>query len=162
MYFTKPHNGNRPNCTPCFLSTKFHSLLEPLDHKNSLLLHNGRVNKAYMSRLMTKPTKWHVRPAKTQISLGIRQVRSESSQSAWRNTGSLPTHWAHSEDSDQTGRLSRLFWVFARRTVILLVLSWGLDGWMDELGFYVPSTVFQSFRDDGRVNMNGSVQWSAV
>ena len=36
------------------------------------------------------------------------------------------------------------------------------DGWMDELGFYVPSTVFQSFRDDGRVNMKGSVQWSAV
>ena len=29
---------------------------------------------------------------------------------------------------------------------------------MDELGFYVPSTVFQSFRDDGRVNMRGSVQ----
>ena len=27
-----------------------------------------------MSRLMTKPTKWHVRPAKTQISLGIRPV----------------------------------------------------------------------------------------
>ena len=22
------------------------------------------------------------------------------------------------------------------------------DGWMDDLGFYVPSTVFQSFRDD--------------
>ena len=33
---------------------------------------------------------------------------------------------------------------------------------MDELGFFVPSTVFQSFRDDGRVNMEGSVQWSAV
>ena len=31
-------------------------------------------------------------------------------------------------------------------------------GWMDELGFYVPSTVFQSFQDDGRVNMKGSVQ----
>ena len=31
-------------------------------------------------------------------------------------------------------------------------------GWMDELGFYAPSTVFQSFRDDGRVNMKGSVQ----
>ena len=27
-----------------------------------------------MSRNMTKPTKWHVRPAKTQISLGIRPV----------------------------------------------------------------------------------------
>ena len=32
------------------------------------------------------------------------------------------------------------------------------DRWMDELWFYVPSTVFQSFRDDGRVNMKGSVQ----
>ena len=31
-------------------------------------------------------------------------------------------------------------------------------GWMDELGFNVPSTVFQSFRDDGRVNVKGSVQ----
>ena len=30
--------------------------------------------------------------------------------------------------------------------------------WMDELGFYVPSTVFQSFQDDGRMNMKGSVQ----
>ena len=30
------------------------------------------------------------------------------------------------------------------------------NGWMDELGFYVPSTVFQSFLDDGRVK--GSVQ----
>ena len=29
---------------------------------------------------------------------------------------------------------------------------------MDGLGFYIPSTVFQSFRDDGRVNMKGSVQ----
>ena len=28
----------------------------------------------HLSRLMTKPTKWHVRPAKTQISLGIRPV----------------------------------------------------------------------------------------
>ena len=37
-----------------------------------------------MSRDMTKPTKWHVRPAKTQISLGICPVWSESSFSAWR------------------------------------------------------------------------------
>ena len=33
-----------------------------------------------------------------------------------------------------------------------------LQRWMDVLGFYVPSTVFQSFRDDGRVNMKSSVQ----
>ena len=74
---------------------------------------------------MTKPTKWHVRPSKTQISLGIRPVCSESPLSAWRKLGSLATHWAHSEDSDQTGRMHRLIWVFGWRTVILLVLSWG-------------------------------------
>ena len=66
-----------------------------------------------------------VRPAKTQISLGIRPVWSESSLSARRKLGSLATHWAHSEDSDQTGRMPRLIWVFAGRTVILLVLTWG-------------------------------------
>ena len=57
-----------------------------------------------------------VRPAKTQISLGIHPVWSESSLSVWRKLGSLSTHWAHSEDSDQTGRMPRLIWVFAGRT----------------------------------------------
>ena len=37
-----------------------------------ILIHLG----AKISQLMTKPTKWHVRPAKTQISLGIRPVWS--------------------------------------------------------------------------------------
>ena len=32
-------------------------------------------------------------------------VWSESSLSAWRNLGSLATHWVHSEDSDQTGQM---------------------------------------------------------
>ena len=64
-----------------------------------------------------------VRPAKTQISLGIRPVWSESLLSAWRKLGSLATHWAHSKGSDQTGRMPRLIWVFAGRTLILLVLS---------------------------------------
>ena len=41
-----------------------------------------------------------VRPANTQISLGIRPVWSESSLSAWRKLGSLATHWAHSKDSE--------------------------------------------------------------
>ena len=48
---------------------------------------------------MTKPTKWHVRPAKPQISLGIRPVWSESSLSAWRGIRPLATHWVHSKDS---------------------------------------------------------------
>ena len=74
-----------------------------------------------LSRLMTKPTKWHVRPEKTQISLGICQVWSESSLSVWRKLESLDTHWVHSKDSDQTGRMPRLNWVFAGRTVILMV-----------------------------------------
>ena len=69
-----------------------------------------------VSCLMTKPTKWHVRPAKTQISLGIRPVWSESSLSAWRKLGSLATHWAHSEDSDQIGLMPRLIWVFTGLT----------------------------------------------
>ena len=56
-----------------------------------------------------KTNKMTVRPVKTQISLGIRPVWSESSLSAWRNLGSLATHWSHGEDPDQT----------------LLVVSWG-------------------------------------
>ena len=70
-----------------------------------------------------KTNRMSVRPAKTQISLGICPVWSESSLSAWRKLGSLATHWADSEDSDQTGRMPRLIWVFAGRTLILLVLS---------------------------------------
>ena len=45
---------------------------------------------ANMSQLVTKPTKWHVRPAKTQISLGIRPVWSESS---------LCAHWVAKDSS---------------------------------------------------------------
>ena len=51
-----------------------------------------------MSHLMTKPTKWHVRPVKTRISLGNCPAWSESSLSAWRKLRSLATHWAHCKD----------------------------------------------------------------
>ena len=69
----------------------------------------------YMSRRMIKPKKWSLHPVKTQISLGIHPVCSESSLSAWRNIGPSATHWAHCKDSDQTGRMPRLIWVFAGR-----------------------------------------------
>ena len=72
-----------------------------------------------------KTNKVVVRLAKTQISLGNHPVWSESSLSAWRNLESLATQWAHSEDSDQTGRMPRLIWAFAGRTLTLLVLSRG-------------------------------------
>ena len=55
------------------------------------------------------------RPAKTQISLGIHPVWSESSMSAWRKCGSLTTYKAHSEESDQTGQLPSLVWAFTGR-----------------------------------------------
>ena len=65
---------------------------------------------------MTKPIKWHVHPVKTQISLGIRPVWSESSLCAkWVAKDPNFLH-ADSEDSDQTGRMPRLIWVFAGRT----------------------------------------------
>ena len=53
--------------------------------------------KFYLSQRITKPTKWHVCPAKTQISLGIRPVISESSKSTERTV-----------KTDQTGRMPRL------------------------------------------------------
>ena len=72
-----------------------------------------------MSGLMTKPTKWHVRPAKTQIGLGTHPAWSESSLSAWRKLGSLATHWVHSKDSDQTGQMPRLSLCWAHRSFCL-------------------------------------------
>ena len=64
-----------------------------------------------------------MRPAKTQISLGIYKVWSESLLSAWRKLGSLATHWAHSEDSDQTGRMHGYFVGFVTRWLICLQFS---------------------------------------
>ena len=57
-----------------------------------------------------------VRPAKTQISLDIRPVWSESSLCAQRVAKDPSFLHADSEDSDQTGRMPRLIWVFAGRT----------------------------------------------
>ena len=64
-----------------------------------------------------------VRPAKTQISLGIHPVWSESSLCAQCVAKDPMLLHVDSEDSDQTGRMPRLIWVFAGRTAILLVLS---------------------------------------
>ena len=64
-------------------------------------------------------------PAKTQISLDMRPVWSASSLCAqWVAKGPRFLH-ADSEDSDQTWQMPRLIWVFAGRTLTLLVLSWG-------------------------------------
>ena len=70
-----------------------------------------------------KTNKMSVRPAKTQISLGIRTVWSESSLSAQWVAKDPSFLRADSEDTDQTGRMPRLIWVFAGRTTTLLILS---------------------------------------
>ena len=64
---------------------------------------------------MTNPTKWHVHPAKTQT--------DQSSQCAQLVAEDPMFLHANSKDSDQTGQMPRLIWVFAGRNVILLVLS---------------------------------------
>ena len=64
-----------------------------------------------------------VHPAKTQASMGIRPVWSESSLCAqWVAKDQRFLH-VDSEDSYQTGQMPRLIWVFAGRTLISLVLS---------------------------------------
>ena len=80
--------------------------------------------KHHLSRLVTKPTKWPLRPVKTQISLRIHPVRSETSLSAWRNIGSLATHWGHCKDcSDWVDAQADLNLCWAH--IILLAVSWG-------------------------------------
>ena len=57
-----------------------------------------------MNHLMTKPTKWHVRPAKTQISLGN---RTAFACAQWVAEDPMILH-ADSKDSGQTEWMPRL------------------------------------------------------
>ena len=55
----------------------------------------------------------------------------QSSLSAWRNLRHVryyANHWAHSEYSDQTGRMPRLIWVFAGHTCqfVCFIIMWWL------------------------------------
>ena len=57
-----------------------------------------------MSRNVRKHTFWHVRPAKTQISLHTRRTCSDCLLSVWRNLASLAIQNTPNEDSDQPVR----------------------------------------------------------
>ena len=91
------------------------------------------------SRITTKPTKWHVCPAKTQISLGICPVWSESSLSAWKKTwvlsyplkaqrrlwsdwadaqADLSLCWAHSHFVGFVMRRLKWFWLLTLLSLI--------------------------------------------
>ena len=85
----------------------------------------------------------------------IRVVWSESSLSIWRNLGPLATHWAHSEDSDQpghhsdqTGRMPRLIWVFAGRTVTV--------------GFVMSRLIWKNSRRESTTVLTYQVLWQEV
>ena len=77
-----------------------------------------------LSRLMTKPAKWLC--AHRRLRSDWASTQSDQSSLCAQLVAEDPVFLhANSEDSDQTGRMPRLTWVFAGRTVILLVLSWG-------------------------------------
>ena len=69
-----------------------------------------------------------VRPAKAQISLGVRPVWSESSLSAWRKLASFATHWAGSEDwSDWADALADLSfrWAHIHFVNFVIIIKYG-------------------------------------
>ena len=96
-----------------------------------------------------KPTKRHVRPAKTQISLGICPIWSESSLSAWRKLGSLTTHWGHRPSGYPGWSESSL-----GAHITLLVLSWGGSNCVNNL--YITfckilfTVIIQEIRTSGK------------
>ena len=114
-----------------------------------------QICKTNMSRDMTKPTKWVC----TQWRLRSAWASAQSDQSLRcpheKKLGSLATHWAYSEDSDQTGRMPRLIWVFAWCShVVSYVMSrliWHCGGLSYLLHFHhaysesFPSTVCKLF-----------------
>ena len=90
---------------------------------------------------MIKPTKWHIRLAKTRISLGICPVWSKSSLFAWRKLGSLASHWVQSEDwSDWADAQADLSLRWAH--VILLVLSWSGSNLFKAVNIYLKAEVW--------------------
>ena len=94
-----------------------------LDEAHILQSHFKRLCYFTIEPRHDKTNKVTVRLTKTQISLGIRPVWSESSLcSQWVAKDPSFLH-ADNEDVDQTGRMPRLIWVFAGHTLILLVLS---------------------------------------
>ena len=77
----------------------------------------------------------------------------ESSLSAWRKLGSLATHWVHSEDSDQTGRMPRLIWGFAGRTChfVSFVTRWLIFVFYHSGYYLCRVSLFLSYSDTVRI-----------
>ena len=97
--------------------TYFPSLVNDGFENTELPLHSWNRNSfSYLSCSTTKPTQWHVHPAKTQISHAHPRSLTEFLPCAqWVTEVPMFLH-VDSEDSDQTGWIPRLIWVFAGRT----------------------------------------------
>ena len=89
-----------------------------------------------------------VRQAKTQISLGIRLVWSESSLSAWRKLGSLATHWAPRLIWAPLGAHSFYWFCYVAAPMFLLVFfshkrliahQYSIKAWLLRIHFFSSS-----------------------
>ena len=106
---------------------------------SSLIFYNLNVKmRNNMSRGTVFPTRLHEHPAKTQISLRIRAVWSESTLPVCRGFRSLTTHRVPCEDSDQTVRMRKKL-IFSRDTIERSVVQkcsfwqwWNVNWWTDE------------------------------
>ena len=96
-----------------------------------------------LSCLMTKPTKWHVHPRKTQISLGPGHPPSLIRVSAVcmkKYAYKLSTHWVHIEVSVQMPRLIRVF----AGHIVGIVMKW-LILWSQSYSQKLDSTMHDNF-----------------
>ena len=86
---------------------------------------------------------------------GICPVWSQSSLFAWRKLRSLATHWAHSKDSDQTGQMPSLVWVFAGHTChfVGFVMHWLI---------YVASRLSSGIKAKNLIRLHGYPNWSGL
>ena len=102
--------------------TKFHELPKQPSYQFQIIAYLFTFY-SDMSRSMTKPTKWSLRPAKTKISLGIRPVWSESSLCAqWVSKDPSFLHVDSEDWSDWAGAQADPSLGWAHR-LFLLVLS---------------------------------------
>ena len=106
----------------------FWGILENFLKIADLRLSIFKLSSVKLSEIMIRAMTWQNQPngfcaQRRPRSAWASAQSDQSSLSAWRKLESSAIHWAHSEDSDQTGWMPRLIWVFAGHTLILLVLS---------------------------------------
>ena len=69
-----------------------------------------------------KHQKWATSWQNQQNDLCAQRRLRSARASAWRSIGFLAIHKAYSKDSDQTGRMRRLIWVFAGHTSFCFIM----------------------------------------